>query len=80
MKIGKNMSKTAKAVVYICCSKGHPILVSNNGGTLKIKNKILLLKGHCVLAVCRECNESVTLPLQISKSIDSLPQAALYIL
>jgi len=62
LTLGKVRQRVDKSIICQCSE----IIMKSDGGTDKIRAKILLIKGGDVFAVCKKCGDEVQVPLQKS--------------
>lgn len=54
---------------FLACYKCHEVVVKGSGQDLKIRSKVLLLKGGETIAVCKGCGTEIPLPLKYEEDM-----------
>jgi RNase P subunit RPR2 len=57
------------------CPNCGDLVLKSDGQQTKVRNRVMLVKGGLVYAVCRSCGDDVGVPLTLDESVvKSLPQ------
>jgi RNase P subunit RPR2 len=65
---------------FISCSNCSEVVIKSHGADAKLRNKVLIIKGKDVYAVCKGCGHEIRVPLKLDEEVFNSPdKLSLYV-